>query len=149
LLKGGESFTREELTSRLCKEPNRNAFDNVRKQLIKRVYESIVSEMASQEDDPLGYTLGLMMLCHRMARRRAPAVVLHFADKTEEPATGRLLYLVLEAIYAFQMQHACRLGINIVKVANKKQTNPSGYSCMRPFRSLVIYALSIAAKLEY
>ena len=86
LLTSGESLTRDDLMSRLYKEPNRNAFDNIRKRLIKRIFECVVSEMASQEDDPLGYTLGLMMLCHRMAGRRAPAVVLVELPGDQRPA---------------------------------------------------------------
>jgi hypothetical protein len=76
-----ESLTRDDLMSRLYKEPNRNAFDNIRNRLIKRFFECVVSEMASQEDNPLVYTLGLMMLCHRMA------VTLYFGAKAEEIAT--------------------------------------------------------------
>ena len=137
LLTGGESYSREEMMSRLYKEPNRNAFDNVRKRLIKRVYESIVSEMASQEDDPLGYTLGLMMLCHRMAQRRAPAVVLHFAAKAEELATRHHMYSVLEAIYTFYMQHAYWLGLDIAQLAHKQQANHRRYTCMRQLDEVI------------
>ncbi len=107
---------------RLYKEPNRNAFDNFRKRLIKRIFECVVLEMASQEDDPLGYTLGLMMLCHRIAGRCDPAVVQHFAAKAEEIATRHLMYAVLKGIYNFLMQHAYWLGLDIGELARAVYT---------------------------
>jgi hypothetical protein len=137
LLTSGESLTRDDLMSRLYKEPNRNAFDNIRKRLIKRIFECVVSEMASQEDDPLGYTLGLMMLCHRMAGRRAPAVVLHFAAKAEEIATRHHMYAVLEGIYNFLMQHAYWLGLDIGELARKQDTNHARYDNMRRLDAII------------
>jgi hypothetical protein len=115
--------SRDELMNLFYEKNKRDALDQLRKKLIKKLYTYIVTELIQDEDKAQGVALGQMILCHEMAGRKAVEVVKHFMNRAEKKALDHRLYTILDVIYHFQNQQANFLNISLEELSEKEVKN--------------------------
>ncbi len=124
----------QEIAGKIYRPVNMNAYHSLRKRLISKLSNFVVTKRISAESDTPDSPLALIAMARFLIERNQGAAALHYLNKVEETAAGTRRYALLERVYLLMIDHAGLLGISAAEISRKWDANADRYATFRKLK---------------